>query len=80
MSHIKDIQYELCIWLNYDIVSKYLSLLPAKTKYTLSMDNSDLNTDPDLNEKLRIINWNDKRINSICWWEIQQLNIFNIIG
>ena len=70
MSYIKDIQYEWDFESTYNLVSKYLPLFPARTKYTLNMDNFDLKTDPDLDEKLRILNWNDKRIDSIRCWEI----------
>ena len=80
MSYIKDIQYQWYFESNYDIVTEYLPLLPAKTKYTLNMGYFDLNNYPDLDEKLRTLNWNDKRIYSIKCLEIQQLNIFNIIG
>ena len=80
MSHIKDIQYQWDFRSDYDIVSEYLTLLPARTKYTLFMSYFDLKTVPDLDEKLRTLNWNDKRIDSIDCWKIQQLNIFNIIG
>ena len=76
MSHIKDIQYEWYIGSNYDIVSKYLPLLPARTKYTLIMGDLDFETDPDLDKKLRMINWNKKRIYSIRSQALQQLNIF----
>ena len=77
--HIKNIQYKWSIGSNYDIVTEYLPLLPAKTKYTLAMNNFDLKTVPGLDEKLRMLNWNDKRICSISCWIIQQLNIFNKI-
>ena len=75
MSHFKNIQYEWSIGSNYDIVTEFLPLLPARTKYTLDMDNFDLKTDPDLDEKLRMLNWNEKRICSISSREIQKLNI-----
>ena len=75
MAHVKDIQYEWFIGSNYDIVSEYLPLLPARTKYTFNMNNYNLKIDPDLDEKLRTLNWNDKRIYSISCWKIQQLNI-----
>ena len=78
MSHIKDIQYQWDIGSKYDIVREYLPLLPTRTKYTLVMT-FDLKTDPGLDEKLRMLNWNDKRINSIWCWYLQQLNIFNKI-
>ena len=76
MPHIKDIEYQWLIGTNYDIVSKYLPLLPAKTKYTLAMSGLDLKDYPGLDKKLRMLNWNDKRINSIYFWKVQQLNIF----
>ena len=76
MSHFKNIQYEWSIGSNYDIVTEYLPLLPARTKYTLSMNKYDLKIDPDLDEKLRMLNWNDKRIYSISSMTLQQLNIF----
>ena len=76
MPHIKDIQYEWNLRSNYQLVSKYLPLLPARTKYTLDMFNFDLNEHPGLDEKLRMLNWNDKRIDSIKCMSLQQLNIF----
>ena len=76
MPHIKNIQYEWSIGSDYDIVSEYLSLFPARTKYTLYMGYFDLKTVPDLDEKLRMLNWNEKRICSISCWEIHKLNIF----
>ena len=76
MSHIKDIEFCWFIESNYDIVSEYLPLFTARTIYTLVMGGLDLKTDPDLDEKLRMINWNDKRIDSIDCWKIQQINIF----
>ena len=79
MSCFKDIQYEWYFRSNYDIVTEYLPLFPARTKYTLHMDYFDLETDPDLDEKLRMLNWNDKRIYSMSCRKIQQLNIFNKI-
>ena len=79
MPHIKDIENKWYIGSSYHLVSEYLHLLPPRTKYTLSMGCFDLNKHPDLDKKLRMINWNDKRIYSIHWWEIQQLNILNII-
>ena len=79
MSHIKDIEYFWDFRSGYDIVSQYLPLLPLRTKYTLDMDYFDLKTDPDFDGKLRMLNWNDKRIYSIDCWKIQQLNIFNKI-
>ena len=79
MTHIKDIQYEWDIGSNYDFVNKYLPLLPSRTKYTLVMDYFDLKAVPDFYEKLRMLNWNDRRIYLIRCWEIQQLNV-NIIG
>ena len=80
MSHIKEIQYESNFRSNYHLVSEHLPLLPSRTKYTLDLASFNLKEYPDLDEKLRILNWNDKRIYSIHWWEIQQLNIFNIIA
>ena len=76
MPHIKDIQYEWDFGSNYDIVDKYLPLLPARTKYTLDMGYFKLKEYPDLDEKLRMLNWNDKRINSIYCMSLQQTNIF----
>ena len=73
--HFKDVQYEWDFGSNYDIVTEYLPFLPARTKYTLDMNNFYLKTVPGLDEKLRTINWNDKRICSIDCWKIQQLNI-----
>ena len=75
MPHFKDIQYEWDFGSDYHIVSEYLALLPARTKYTLDI-NLDLKEHPDLDEKLRMLNWNDKRINSIRCWNLQQLNVF----
>ena len=80
MSHIKDIQYIWNFRSDYDIVSKYLPLLPARTKYNLLMNYFNLKTNRKLDEKLRTLNWNDKRIYSISCWEIQQLKVFNIIA
>ena len=74
--HIKDIEYKWNFGSNYNLVSKYLSLLPARTKYSLDMDNLDLIKVPDLDEKLRMLNWNDKRIDSIHCMSLQQINIF----
>ena len=79
MSHIKDIQYEWDFKSDYDIVSEYLPLLPARTKYTLFMDYFDLNKYPDMDEKLRFLNWNEKIIYSISSTTLQQLNILNKI-
>ena len=79
MPHVKNIEYEWSIGSNYDIVTEYLPLLPARTKYTLFMDYFDLKKYPDLDEKLRMLNWTDKRIYSIRCLEIQKLNIFNKI-
>ena len=76
MSHIKDIQYKWNIRSSYDIVSQYLHLFPARTIYDLYMDNFGLNRCSDLDEKLRMLNWNDKRIDSIHGQALQQLNIF----
>ena len=75
MTHIKDIQYEWYNGSDYDIINQYLPLLPARTKYTLSMNKYDLKIIPDLDEKLRKLNWNDKRIYSISSMTLQQLNI-----
>ena len=75
MSHVKNIQYEWYFRSNYDLIDKYLPLFPARTKYTLFMDYFDLKKYPDLDEKLRMLNWNDKRICSISSREIQKLNI-----
>ena len=80
MPHIKDIQYEWYFGSNYHLVDKYLPLLPARTKYTLLMSYFNLRNHPDLDEKLRMLNWNDKRIDSIRCKKIQQLNIFIING
>ena len=80
MPHFKDIEHYWSFSSNYDLVNKYLPLLSARTKYTLDMSFVDLKKDPGLDEKLRMLNWNDKRIYSIRCWEIQQLNIFDIIG
>ena len=74
MPHIKNIQYEWSIGSDYDIVSEYLSLFPARTKYILYMGYFDLKTVPDLDEKLRMLNWNEKRICSITSSKIQKLN------
>ena len=74
---IKDIEYEWNFISNYDIVSKYLPLIPARTKYSLAINFFDLKTDPGLNDRLRMLNWNDKRIDSIECVAVQQLNIFN---
>ena len=79
MSHFKDIQYEWSIGSNYDIVTQYLPLLPVRTKYTLNMNKFNLKTVPGLDEKLRMLNWNDKRIDSIRCTTLHQLNVFLII-
>ena len=79
MPHIKDIQYEWDFSPNYDIFSKYLPLFPARTKYDLNMGLLDLKKYPGLDVKLRMLNWNDKRICSIDCMTLQQLNIFNKI-
>ena len=77
MPHVKHIQFEWYISSNYHLVNKYLPLFPARSKYDLSMD-LNLKTDPYLDEKLRMINWNDKRIYSIECGYLQQLSvIFN---
>ena len=78
--HIKYIEYHWNFRSNYYLTDKYLPLLPARTKYFLDMNNLDLKTVPDLDEKLRMLNWNDKRIYSIYCMTIQRINIFNIIG
>ena len=75
MPHVKNIEYEWDFGSDYDIVSKYLPLLPARTKYFLDMDYFNLKKYPGLDEKLRMLNWNDKRIYSIRWWKIQQLSV-----
>ena len=80
MSHIKDIEYEWDFGSNYDIVTEYLPLLPARTKYNLFMDDFDLKIDLDLDEKLRMLNWNEKRIYSIYCLTVHKLNVFNKIG
>ena len=80
MSHIKDIQSGWDFKSNYHLMDKYFPLLPARTKYTLFINNLDLNEHPDFAEKLRMLNWNDKRIDSIECWKIQQLIIFNKTG
>ena len=77
--HFKDIQYEWSTKSNFNAVSLYLPLLPARTKYTLSISNFNLKTVPGLDEKLRMLNWNDKRIWSIECTDLQQLNILNKI-
>ena len=79
MSHIKDIQYQWDFGSNYDIISKYITLFPARTKYNLHLFRFNSNNYPDLDEKLRMLNWNDKRIDSIRCMTLQQLNIFNKI-
>ena len=78
MSYIKDIQYQWNFRSNYHFVDKYLSLFPARTKYFLDMNNFDLKTDSDLDDKLRMLNWNDKKICSISCMYLQQLNILNV--
>ena len=75
--HIKDIEYFWDLSSSYQLVNKYLPSLPAKTKYFLYMNNLDLKTDPEFDEKLRMLNWIDKRIYSIDCNTLQQLNIFN---
>ena len=77
MSHIKDIEYIWDLSSSYQLVNKYLPSLSARTKYFLFMNSLDLKTDPEFNEKLRKLNWNDKRIYSIDCNTLQQLNIFN---
>ena len=77
MSHIKDIEYFWDLSSSYQLVNKYLPSLPAKTKYFLCMNNLDLKTDLEFDEKLRMLNWIDKRIYSIDCNTLQQLNIFN---
>ena len=80
MTHIKDIQYQWDIRSNYYLVDECLPLLPARTKYTLYLTYLDLKKDPDFDEKLRMLNWNDKRINEIVCTALQKLNIFNKTG
>ena len=78
MPHIKDIQYKWKIISNFYVASKYLPLFPARTKYFLAMGYLDLNSNTNVDEELRMLNWNDKRIYSIESWKIQQLNIKKI--
>ena len=75
MPYIKNIK---CYWdlISRDrIVDKFLPLLPARAKYIFLIDDFDLKTVPDFDEKLRILNWNDKIIYSIRCTTLQQLNI-----
>ena len=77
MPHIKENEYLWDLSSSYQLVNKYLPSYSARTKYFLSMDKYDLKTDPEFDEKLRMLNWNDKRIYSINCNTLQQLNIFN---
>ena len=77
MLHIKNIEYEWDFKSDFDFVNEYLPLLPPRTKYNLFMDYFDLKIDPDFDEKLRMLNWNDKKIYIINNMNLQQLHIFN---
>ena len=63
--HIKDIQHYWDFRSNYQLIDKYLPLFPARTRHMLDISSLDLSTVPDLDEKLRMLDWNDKRIYSI---------------
>ena len=60
--HIKENEYLWDFRSSYYIVDRYFPLLPARTKFFLNMNKYDLRGDPDLDEKLKMLNWNDKRI------------------
>ena len=80
MPHIKDIEYQWKFRSSHNLVDKYFSLFPVRTKYFLLIDSFDLKTDPDLDEKLRMLDWNNKRICSIDCITLQQLSILNKTG
>ena len=75
MSHVKDVEYYWLFTSSYHLGDKYLPLFPARTKYFLAICDFDLKTNPNFNEELKILNWNDKRIDSIECIDLQQLNI-----